>query len=66
MTNPIIQLNKNGMTYAQMSTITGLNEATLYKIAKASTIETGNITIKTAIVIKEKLGADLWKYYTTK
>jgi hypothetical protein len=54
------------MTYAQMSAISGLNEATLYKIAKTNTIEAGNITVKTAIKIKEKLSVDLWKYFTNK
>jgi len=66
MKNPLISLNAEGFTYEGMARKTGLHVNTIYNIARMSQEDIGELKVSTATIIKEKLGADLWKYFTTK
>lgn len=62
MDNPLMQLNKAGISYEDMAKKTGLHVSTIYKIAKADNRNI-KLTVKNAILIKKKLGIDLWRYF---
>jgi hypothetical protein len=63
MENPIKQLHNGGMIYEYMAYKTRLHINTIYKLAKLTSRQAGNIPIKNAILLKSELGIDLWGYY---
>ena len=62
--NPIKQLQEDGMSYEEMARKTKLNIHTIYKIGNMNKSDIKDIKVSTAITIREKLGVNLWNYYT--